>query len=106
MCHKIIIFLSHNNLELTTVYLYLCYRCYFSYNYHQFTLQVLAKGIECDIALLSVENEKFWKGAEPLQFGHLPRLQVNFPAHFLPPPYNKYNINGVYFQDLQKHIGM
>lgn len=48
-------------------------------------LQVLATGMECDIALLSVENENFWKGAEPLQFGHLPRLQVKFPAHFHPP---------------------
>ncbi|KAL4588228.1 hypothetical protein LXL04_001110 [Taraxacum kok-saghyz] len=41
----------------------------------KYVAKVLAKGMECDIALLSVENEKFWKGAEPLQFGHLPRLQ-------------------------------
>ena len=41
-------------------------------------LQVLARGVECDIALLSVESEEFWKGAEPLQLGHLPRLQVVF----------------------------
>jgi hypothetical protein len=26
--------------------------------------------------LLSVENEEFWKGSEPLQFGRLPCLQV------------------------------
>lgn len=38
--------------------------------------QVLAKGIDCDIALLSVESEGFWKGAEALQFGRLPHLQV------------------------------
>ena len=38
--------------------------------------QVLAIGPECDIALLSVEDENFWKGVEPLRFGSLPRLQV------------------------------
>jgi hypothetical protein len=32
--------------------------------------------VDCDIALLSVESEDFWKGAEPLRLGHLPRLQV------------------------------
>ncbi|KAL8214914.1 hypothetical protein R6Q57_004363 [Mikania cordata] len=41
----------------------------------KYVAKVLAKGMECDIALLTVENESFWKGAEPLQFGHLPRLQ-------------------------------
>lgn len=44
--------------------------------------QVLARGVECDIALLSVESEEFWKGAEPLHFGHLPRLQVILIYHF------------------------
>lgn len=39
-------------------------------------LQVLARGVDCDIALLSVESREFWKGAEPLRFGHLPHLQV------------------------------
>ncbi|XP_030946921.1 protease Do-like 2, chloroplastic isoform X3 [Quercus lobata] len=37
--------------------------------------QVLARGVDCDIALLSVESKEFWEGAEPLNFGHLPRLQ-------------------------------
>ena len=37
--------------------------------------QVLAKGVECDIALLSVESEEFWKGTEHLCFGRLPCLQ-------------------------------
>uniref|UniRef100_J3M3Y7 PDZ domain-containing protein n=1 Tax=Oryza brachyantha TaxID=4533 RepID=J3M3Y7_ORYBR len=37
--------------------------------------QVLARGIECDLALLSVENEEFWRGTEPLQLGRLPCLQ-------------------------------
>ncbi|MQL73805.1 hypothetical protein Taro_006129 [Colocasia esculenta] len=39
------------------------------------TTPVLARGVECDLALLSVDNEEFWKGAEPLQFGRLPSLQ-------------------------------
>ncbi|RWW82094.1 hypothetical protein BHE74_00009472 [Ensete ventricosum] len=41
----------------------------------KFVAKVLARGIECDIALLSVESEDFWKGAEPLRFGRLPCLQ-------------------------------
>eukprot|EP01018_Ginkgo_biloba_P017339 Gb_10855 [translate_table: standard] len=41
----------------------------------KFVATVLATGVECDIALLSVESEDFWKGAEPLSFGRLPCLQ-------------------------------
>ncbi|KAF7848292.1 hypothetical protein BT93_L2121 [Corymbia citriodora subsp. variegata] len=41
----------------------------------KYVAKVLAKGIDCDIALLSVESEGFWKGAEPLQLGRLPHLQ-------------------------------
>ena len=41
----------------------------------KYVAKVLTRGIECDIALLSVESEEFWKVAEPLNFGHLPRLQ-------------------------------
>jgi S1-C subfamily serine protease len=41
----------------------------------KFVATVLAIGPECDIALLSVEDEQFWKGVEPLCFGSLPRLQ-------------------------------
>ncbi|KAJ4768206.1 protease Do-like protein [Rhynchospora pubera] len=41
----------------------------------KYVAKVLAIGIECDMALLSVENEKFWKGTEPLSFGRLPSLQ-------------------------------
>ncbi|KAJ4846219.1 Protease Do-like 2, chloroplastic [Turnera subulata] len=41
----------------------------------KYVAKVLAIGVDCDIALLSVENEKFWVGVEPLKFGHLPRLQ-------------------------------
>ncbi|KAI8574655.1 hypothetical protein RHMOL_Rhmol01G0370900 [Rhododendron molle] len=41
----------------------------------KYVAKVLARGVECDIALLSVENEEFWKGAQSLQLGHLPCLQ-------------------------------
>ncbi|KAK3137504.1 hypothetical protein QOZ80_5BG0453150 [Eleusine coracana subsp. coracana] len=41
----------------------------------KYIAKVLARGTECDLALLSVENEEFWKGSEPLQFGRLPCLQ-------------------------------
>ncbi|KAL5650919.1 hypothetical protein ACJX0J_036377, partial [Zea mays] len=37
--------------------------------------KVLARGVECDLALLSVENEEFWRGTEALHFGRLPCLQ-------------------------------
>lgn len=38
--------------------------------------QVLARGVDCDIALLTVESEEFWREVEPLRFGRLPHLQV------------------------------
>ncbi|EOA28721.1 hypothetical protein CARUB_v10024950mg [Capsella rubella] len=41
----------------------------------KYVAKVLVRGVDCDIALLSVESEDFWKGAEPLRLGHLPRLQ-------------------------------
>ncbi|KAK4441734.1 Protease Do-like 2, chloroplastic [Sesamum alatum] len=41
----------------------------------KYVAKVLARGVECDIALLSVEKEEFWDGAEPLQLGRLPNLQ-------------------------------
>ncbi|PPR86116.1 hypothetical protein GOBAR_AA34573 [Gossypium barbadense] len=41
----------------------------------KYVAKVLARGVDCDIALLSVESEEFWKGAKPLHLGHLPRLQ-------------------------------
>ncbi|XP_057549090.1 protease Do-like 2, chloroplastic [Amaranthus tricolor] len=41
----------------------------------KYVAKVLARGVDCDIALLSVENEEFWKGAEPLRLGRLPHLQ-------------------------------
>ncbi|KAL3367608.1 hypothetical protein AABB24_012040 [Solanum stoloniferum] len=41
----------------------------------KYVAKVLARGVACDIALLSVESKEFWEGAEPLSFGRLPRLQ-------------------------------
>ncbi|XP_075520566.1 protease Do-like 2, chloroplastic isoform X2 [Primulina tabacum] len=41
----------------------------------KYAAKVLARGLECDIALLSVECEEFWEGSEPLHFGRLPNLQ-------------------------------
>ncbi|KAF5200254.1 protease Do-like [Thalictrum thalictroides] len=36
---------------------------------------VLAIGTECDIALLTVNDDEFWEGVSPLEFGLLPALQ-------------------------------
>lgn len=36
---------------------------------------VLAIGTECDIALLTVEDDEFWQGVSPVEFGPLPALQ-------------------------------
>jgi S1-C subfamily serine protease len=41
----------------------------------KYVARVLAIGVECDIALLTVEDESFWEGLEPVRFGGLPRLQ-------------------------------
>ncbi|KAK8586905.1 hypothetical protein V6N13_085921 [Hibiscus sabdariffa] len=36
---------------------------------------VLAIGTECDIAMLTVEDDEFWEGVSPVDFGDLPALQ-------------------------------
>ncbi|KAM0936488.1 putative peptidase Do [Dioscorea sansibarensis] len=36
---------------------------------------VLAIGTECDIALLTVNDDEFWEGVSPVEFGTLPALQ-------------------------------
>ncbi|KAG8072359.1 hypothetical protein GUJ93_ZPchr0006g40807 [Zizania palustris] len=36
---------------------------------------VLAIGTECDIALLTVDDDEFWEGVSPVEFGSLPALQ-------------------------------
>ncbi|EFN53636.1 hypothetical protein CHLNCDRAFT_58432 [Chlorella variabilis] len=41
----------------------------------KYVAQVLAIGMECDIALLTVEDESFWQGLEAVHFGGLPLLQ-------------------------------
>ena len=41
----------------------------------KFVAKVLAIGTECDIALLTVEDDAFWEGSEAIEFGDLPRLQ-------------------------------
>jgi hypothetical protein len=41
----------------------------------KFLAKVLAMGTECDIALLTVDDEDFWSGVQPLRFGALPGLQ-------------------------------
>ncbi|KAK8654372.1 hypothetical protein V6N13_128341 [Hibiscus sabdariffa] len=41
----------------------------------KYVAKVLARGVDCDLALLSVESEEFWKGVKPLHLGHLPHLQ-------------------------------
>lgn len=41
----------------------------------KFVAAVLTVGTECDIAMLTVEDEAFWQGVEPVTFGKLPQLQ-------------------------------
>ncbi|KAL1550224.1 Protease Do-like 2, chloroplastic [Salvia divinorum] len=41
----------------------------------KYVAKVLARGVECDLALLSVESKEFWEGAEPIHLGNLPNLQ-------------------------------
>ena len=41
----------------------------------KYVAKVLAIGHECDVALLSVEDDSFWEGISPIKLGGLPRLQ-------------------------------
>ncbi|XAR50151.1 Peptidase Do [Bertholletia excelsa] len=41
----------------------------------KYVATVLAIGTECDIAMLTVENDEFWEGVSPVEFGELPALQ-------------------------------
>lgn len=41
----------------------------------KFIARVLALGVDCDMALLTVDSDAFWEGVEPLEFGPLPKLQ-------------------------------
>lgn len=41
----------------------------------RYTAKVEAVGYDCDLALLSVEDERFFEGVRPLAFGDLPKMQ-------------------------------
>ncbi|WJX13745.1 Protease Do-like 2, chloroplastic [Trifolium repens] len=41
----------------------------------KYVAKVLARAVGCDLALLSVESEEFWRDVKPLKFGRLPHLQ-------------------------------
>ena len=41
----------------------------------KYVAKVLAIGVECDLALLSVDDEEFFRGVTPVEFGQLPSLQ-------------------------------
>ncbi|KAJ8540527.1 hypothetical protein K7X08_032514 [Anisodus acutangulus] len=41
----------------------------------KYVATVLAIGTECDIALLTVDDDEFWEGISPVEFGDLPALQ-------------------------------
>ncbi|XP_026456218.1 protease Do-like 9 [Papaver somniferum] len=41
----------------------------------KYLAKVLAIGNECDIAMLTVEDDEFWEGVSPIEFGPLPALQ-------------------------------
>jgi len=41
----------------------------------KFLAKVLSIGVDCDVALLDVEDPTFWEGVTPLLFGVLPKLQ-------------------------------
>lgn len=41
----------------------------------KYVATVLAIGTECDIAMLTVDNNEFWEGLSPVEFGDLPALR-------------------------------
>lgn len=44
-------------------------------NPKKYTAKVVAIGHDCDLALLTVEDEDFFEGTHPLEYGGLPKLQ-------------------------------
>lgn len=53
----------------------------------KFIAEVLAIGIECDLALLTVNDDKFWSEAKLLKLGDLPKLKVRSkPPGHMPSP--------------------
>ncbi len=45
-----------------------------------YTARVLCSCADCDAALLTVEQDEFWHGAQELAFGKLPHLQAKITA--------------------------
>lgn len=43
----------------------------------KFVAKLIGVGHQCDLALLTVEDESFWRDLEPLDFGGVPSLQEN-----------------------------
>ncbi|KAL3716904.1 hypothetical protein ACJRO7_008479 [Eucalyptus globulus] len=41
----------------------------------KYVAKVLAIGTECDIAMLTVDDDEFWEGVSSVEFGNLPALQ-------------------------------
>lgn len=41
----------------------------------KYLAKVLAVGTECDVALLTVEDDAFWEGVQPIRLGPMPMLQ-------------------------------
>ncbi|ETO17996.1 hypothetical protein RFI_19301 [Reticulomyxa filosa] len=41
----------------------------------KYTAQVLHVGHDCDLAILTVKDEKFWENTKALNFGGIPQLQ-------------------------------
>lgn len=41
----------------------------------KYLAKVLAIGNECDLVMLTVEDDEFWEGLSPIELGSLPALQ-------------------------------
>jgi S1-C subfamily serine protease len=50
----------------------------------RYTAKVAAAGHECDLAILQVEDDSFYNGVTPLQFGDLPKLQDTVTVYGYP----------------------
>lgn len=42
----------------------------------KYIARVLAMGVECDLALLTIAEDEFWQDTTPLQFGQVPEVQA------------------------------
>ncbi|KAF2282904.1 hypothetical protein GH714_043324 [Hevea brasiliensis] len=66
---------------------------------------VLAIGTECDIALLTVNDDEFWKGVSPVEFGQLPALQDAVTV-WIDAAINSGNSGGPAFNDKGQCVGI